>query len=500
MAPAPPTCAARIIRNEPLQNGWGAALTGETNAAVNKVKKYAKDCYGFQLHRERPVDASALSSALFWEHRHVVQPHIVSTPAADYGGLFNRELKLSNLKLWAIKPRAGTDFLEVNALFGPMRDREFTVWPVQVPEGKSDENKCWVTVIMRVEPTEVVVNTSSKYIDRVVTDIAIMDSLLSSSKRRDSRQKLVEKRLAEILELGGIEFSEAAERHELQTEGTMDSWATGYIAYAVCREFLRRLKVLIHRRQRLERVPEHFLWYLFEETYNIHTYRESLMAACAHQTIEMSGYRVRMALDVPSEKTNHKPDELSHLKVKSVMSPPEDVPDEDYKASSPKFAVLVPEGVKLEVSSEEDSDSDDESSMDESENESKTKPARVSKSPAIAPHGVGKSPAVFSHSHSPSVPIVSHETEDIELPDYEDAVPPPMNVGPTEALAPVFETQVKVEEVAVSMAPVSSTDGFEASNKRALEDEGEEPAKRRRVSVHTVDDEDENMGEADLFG
>ncbi|KAI1778832.1 hypothetical protein F4818DRAFT_455115 [Hypoxylon cercidicola] len=411
MPPAPPTCAARIIRNEPLQNGWGTTLSGETNEVVSKVRKYAKDCYVFQLQRERPVDASSLSSALFWEHRHIPRPRVVSTPTADYRSLFCVDKKVFNENFGKIQQKVKRESIELKALFGPMRDREFTIWPVQVPESNSsDENKYWVSIIMRIQPKPTTVKGMDKYFDREVTDIAIVDPL---SKNRDSRKKFVERKLEKILAQGCIGFSETAVRHNIETEDVEDTWTTGYVAYAICRELFRRLKVLIYRRQHSESASTEFLWSSFEEAYNIDTYRESLMAACAHQAIEKSGYLVRMALDVPSEKTNHRPDALSHLKARSVTSPPEDVPDEDYTESAPKVIVQIPEEMRSARNlSVEQSESDEFASEDsDSGKQSKREKSIALTSPSTSTH---------SKESSPRSPSTKSFTEDIDLPDYEE--------------------------------------------------------------------------------
>ncbi|KAI3317370.1 hypothetical protein HD806DRAFT_515297 [Xylariaceae sp. AK1471] len=105
------------------------------------------------------------------------------------------------------------------------------------------------------------------------------------------------------------------------------AWQTGLIAYAVSREFLRRLKALLWRRDRYrsENDDEELLWADFEEDYNFDAYRQCLMSSCAHQCIEKSDYTIRLALEVPSEDSNYQPDLLRRQKAV------EELPDEKWE-------------------------------------------------------------------------------------------------------------------------------------------------------------------------
>ncbi|XXH02237.1 hypothetical protein Hte_008605 [Hypoxylon texense] len=492
MPPAPPTCAARIIRNEPLQNGWGSSLSGDINSTVSSVKKYAKDCYVFQLDRERPVDASSLSSALFWEHRHILQPRILSTPAADYCGFFNADKRLFNENFGKIqqKVRNSKGSIKVNALFGPLRDREFTIWPVRVPEGPvDDDTKYWITIIMRIQPKTAVVK-DSRYFDREVTDIAIIDPI---SSRRDSRRKFVEKKLGQVLAQGCIDFSDATTRRDLLAEDTGAMWTSGYIAYAICREFIRRLRVLIFRRQASQSTPVDFLWDNFEESYNFDTYRESLMAACAHQTIEKSGYVVRMALDVPSEKTSHNPARLTHLHGRSADWPEEDVPDEDYTEAAPKVIVQISEGMKVagdESNSHEfTSDSDaDESGTKETNHtpissSSDSPRGSMAGSPAGSPTGSVASFSDGSPSGSPagSPPGNNNKPDSIE----DDA----MDIDPPDYKGEVHAEPSREIPVGTSSTPPAAGSTHEDESTKPHEDAKEEPREEKSEESYGVQSE-----------
>ncbi|KAI1077760.1 hypothetical protein F5B20DRAFT_550295 [Whalleya microplaca] len=350
MAPSVPTCAARVIRNRWLEYGWGAALTPETNRVVNHVKGAAEAMYSLQLSRDRAVDAASIRHALFWEHRQLTHQRIVSTPAIDFLGLFARDHQAFDGAIVKIHRSIFDDFesVQIHPLFEGIRDREYTVWPIDV-------DGSWVTVILRVQQKPPSVQKGENaddrhlYFDREVTEVAIIDPL---PKDRDRRRTFINRRLAKILAEGSIDMPREAAVRSIGVEDTENEWETGYIVYAVVREFFRRLKVLLYRRQFMPDTRTDILWTGFEEHYNIDSYRESLMAACAHQTIEKSGYLIRMALEVPSEKAKHNPNALSHTKAPSVVTPPEQVPDELFTSnhsSASHVIVEIPEHLRHTV-------------------------------------------------------------------------------------------------------------------------------------------------------
>ncbi|KAL7621668.1 hypothetical protein AAE478_008995 [Parahypoxylon ruwenzoriense] len=338
MPPSLPTCAARVIRNDWLDYGWGTALSPEANRTVWRIREESNAMNRLQISRDRPVDAASIRAALFWEHRHMVQQRIVSTPAADYLSLFAREREVFKDSLNGIRRKFSEGFenVTIHPLFEGMRGRKFTLWPVRIDD-------TWVTIILQIESGPVTAQIPHVYFDREVTKIAIIDPF---PEGRRSRQSLIERRLREFLLEGCINFSATALTESFETRDVLSEWETGYVAYAISREFLRRLKVLIHRSQLVPNVSTDFLWGPFEEHYSIDAYRESLLAACAHQTIEKSGYLVRLALEVPSSKSKHNPDSLSHIKADSVILAPEEVPDELYtsfKAPTCAVVVIIPE-------------------------------------------------------------------------------------------------------------------------------------------------------------
>ncbi|KAI2464401.1 hypothetical protein F4781DRAFT_413273 [Annulohypoxylon bovei var. microspora] len=334
MPSAQPTCAARIIRNNFIKCGWGAVLTKETNDVVTKVKEDAGAMYQLQVSRTRRVSSKSLMAALFWEHRHLSEQMIVSTPSVDEELEFNLFSVVDasfETGLDTIRKSFSDDYanIQMHPMFGPMRDRPYTVWPILM-------DGVWVTIILEVSPMEMVAPGCQVYFDRQVTKFTVIDPLYEG---QDARRALLEQRLPEILEEGCIQLLPAAMTASFLRFGIQENWATGLVAYAVSREFLRRLRVLLYRKEaKAGELQLNFLWSEFEEHYDFDAYRQLLMAACANQTIEKSGFAVRLALEVPSEKSDHNPSALKHDNFC--------LPDEAYKRtkhSTRNVIVEIPE-------------------------------------------------------------------------------------------------------------------------------------------------------------
>ncbi|KAI1199851.1 hypothetical protein F5X97DRAFT_295620 [Nemania serpens] len=317
-----PTAAARVISSPYIKFGWHRPLSGETKEAVQRVSSIADSMYMLQIERQRPIESLSLRNGIFWEQRQLVDDEMISTPAIDHIDLFPREDDqfqdtLDKLgKQWVGGPWG----YSLHYIFSKMRTREFLLLPVEI-------GGYWVTVIarMRQRPEATVLpadfdweSGSVEYADREVTDLAIVDPI---QMERESRRDLIRGRLAPILAEGCIEMSTEVTVRDIVVPDIDDFpylWRTGVVAYAISREFLRRLKTLQWRRDQGVTDSE-FLWAPFEEHYNFDAYRQSLMSACAHQCIEMSGFQVRMALDVPSEDSNYHLRQLSHIKDDSFF-------------------------------------------------------------------------------------------------------------------------------------------------------------------------------------
>ncbi|KAJ2978394.1 hypothetical protein NUW58_g7514 [Xylaria curta] len=275
-----PTAAARLISSPFIKFGWHKPLGGAVKETVQHLSSMADSMYMLQIDRERPIEALSLRNAMFWEHRQLDDELIVSTPAIDHIDLFPEDDASFQETIGKIGKKQYDRMFLLHYLFDKMRFREFLLLPIEL-------DGVWVTIVTRTG--------QKSQLLREVTDFAIVDPLPNG---RESRRSLVHRRLRAILAEGFIELPERVTVRDITIpdieDGESDNhWKTGLIAYAFAREFLRRLKTLQFRRaQNSHRNSEHcdeFLWAAFEEHYNFDAFRQTLMSACAHQTIESSG-------------------------------------------------------------------------------------------------------------------------------------------------------------------------------------------------------------------
>ncbi|RYP84212.1 hypothetical protein DL769_001235 [Monosporascus sp. CRB-8-3] len=370
-----PICAARVIKTQLYGTGWSGKLSNEDKNMATRLLDDAGAMYMLQINRDRQVEPLSLHNALFWEHRQMSHPQIVSTPALIWEQQQNfNDQKITTGIVYAIpffstnKPTWKTTYktiemqtsptssaVEIHEFFANIRDREFTIWPVFLDGG------FWVTVIMRVErmdTPEVQPGTPTNfYFDRRVTNLAVVDPI---HEGHEERLALIFKRLKFLLRQGCVLLSEDSLTHTLACDPVDYEWETGYVSYAVSREFIRRLKVLTHRRGQTD-VPDerhsdaegYLLWSPFEESHRINSYRESLMSACSNYVIELSGYRIRSALEVPSSAANHNAAGLRPYQAEGC----EDAADEKIsmgeKSRHFKLKMDLPEGYSRESSTED---------------------------------------------------------------------------------------------------------------------------------------------------
>ncbi|KAI0538418.1 hypothetical protein GGR58DRAFT_526213 [Xylaria digitata] len=302
-----PAAAARLMSSPYIKFGWHKPLSGEVKEAIQSVGAIGDSMYMLQIDRERPIESLSLYNGLFWERRQLKNEWMVSIPAIDHLDLFSEEDDIFEDTLQKISKRQAPNYFRLHYIFSSLRTREFLVLPVQI-------NSSWVTVIARFQAKREAI-TGAKYFDMEITDITVIDPM----PYKDARQKLIFARLRSVLAEGCIDWPEHVNHRqivvsEIGLESSDYTWQTGLIAYAISREFLRRLKVLQFRRNCGGSYDQEFLWAPFEEDYNFDAYRQSLMSACAHQCIEGSAYRVRLALEVPSEDSNYHREKLCPFK------------------------------------------------------------------------------------------------------------------------------------------------------------------------------------------
>ncbi|RYO90888.1 hypothetical protein DL764_008368 [Monosporascus ibericus] len=347
-----PICAARVIKTQLYGTGWSGKLSNEDKNMATSLLEDAGAMYMLKINRDRQS-----RPRLSWEQQQDFNDQKITTGiiyAIPFFSTYKPTWK-TTYKTIEMQTSPTSSTVKIHEFFANVRDREFTIWPVFLDGG------FWITVIMRVEmmdtPEVQPGAPTNFYFDRRVTNLVIVDPI---HEGHEERLALIFSRLKFLLRQGCVLLSENSLTPTLACDPVDYEWETGYVSYAVSREFIGRLKVLTHRRGQIDVPYEHnsdgdgyLLWSPFEESHRINSYRESLMSACSNYVIELSGYRIRNALEIPSSAANHNAAGLRPYEVEGS----EDAADEKIsmgeKSRRFRLKMDVPEGYSRESSIED---------------------------------------------------------------------------------------------------------------------------------------------------
>ena len=330
-------------------------------AVIPSVSRAVVALEKIQNTRGDSFDIHALRLAVWNEHRQLPSIDMLSTPAADSLDLFTRDEDAATRTLDGLRPIYGQNRrVTLHPLFSWIVDREFTLWNVAV-DGR------FVTVFFRIQSVphrgnfnfpaegEFPVDGNGDPVDinhvyREVTDIVIIDPMDEPEDILVERFIFVRARIQAILERGSIEFPLAVEEQFIgQTTLCTQAAHSGYWAWGISRELIRRLKVVGQQRRPgppagilgTENPP--ILWQDidFAFTMTIDELRESLIAGVACRARAMSNYRLFIGLLAPGTNSTY-----DHT---VVMGPP-DInrmwPDEQltgFDNDGPPVLIDVPE-------------------------------------------------------------------------------------------------------------------------------------------------------------
>ena len=330
-------------------------------AVIPSVSRAVVALEKIQNTRGDSFDIHALRLAVWNEHRQLPSIDMLSTPAADSLDLFTRDEDAATRALDGLRPIYGQNRrVTLHPLFSWIVDREFTLWNIAV-DGR------FVTVFFRIQSVphrgnfnfpaegEFPVDGNGDPVDinhvyREVTDIVIIDPMDEPEDILVERFIFVRARIQAILERGSIEFPLAVEEQFIgQTTLCTQAAHSGYWAWGISRELIRRLKVVGQQRRPgppagilgTENPP--ILWQDidFAFTMTIDELRESLIAGVACRARAMSNYRLFIGLLAPGTNSTY-----DHT---VVMGPP-DInrmwPDEQltgFDNDGPPVLIDVPE-------------------------------------------------------------------------------------------------------------------------------------------------------------
>ncbi|KAK6081206.1 hypothetical protein SCUP234_04859 [Seiridium cupressi] len=304
--------AARIAIARPFhkkdEHSWSRNDKESKNSAdvlAGNIELQVEAMNMCQYTRDQAVDSNMMSQAIWYEHHQLVDTKIVACPEADKGRAMAPRKGYARLAQDLFKSQITPTLLArrdvprmiLSEFFLEMRERPYTIWPVRTAGNH------WIVISMHIEETEEDDVTEKdgnghldKYEDRVIRRVAIIDSRPRTAK---SRRELAKATLATVLDNGCIGVADNAVIQPIQVPQVDSSWQTGYVSYAIIRELMRRLRVLVS--VGFGANPE-FLWGDFEEDLNVNGWREAMGLACAMRAIQVGDYQPRLAIEIPGDK------------------------------------------------------------------------------------------------------------------------------------------------------------------------------------------------------
>ncbi|KAI5924950.1 hypothetical protein F4810DRAFT_103554 [Camillea tinctor] len=283
-----------------------------------------------QAGRNNPVDARSLASGVFYEHRTLPLPQMVSTPFLTHLDLLSQDPDVRAAALVPLRRR----FLPNNEVlhhpvYQGISTREFSIFNLQIDGG-------WIVVfirIQRIDNAEMFWNPAQeKWYQFEVQEIAFIDP--RDNPGAVQRLTRTYDAVRGILEQGSIRLDvHNVQYHWIEFEGCGNApELTGYWAYAINREFMRRFRILTLQRprvglaptglQNMPNVPDDF-WLNWREPWNVDILRQAMLGADALRGVQQSNYQAYIALIVPSDQARQGLADLQPPQNLHVMYPDE---------------------------------------------------------------------------------------------------------------------------------------------------------------------------------
>ncbi|KAK9413807.1 hypothetical protein SUNI508_11625 [Seiridium unicorne] len=282
-----------------------------------------------QIARNRGVVAQSFRYAISHLRNQLDYPSQVHTPAPNSVNWFHHDgLDTFMEETNHLDPQINTDengakSVWFHPVFQQFRSRKSCVWVVRAapPDFESitdDRNAHWVVIVANfVDQVPVLVsrgmafawnnerdNTRDVYYDRTLHDVQIFDPLLGSQAQRAVIHSRIAKYFGVTMNRAGIAYKASQmTEHQLGYNQVANRWETGYQVYAIVQEYFRRLQ-LGQSFSRLGReLPpvfwEQIMWYDYNGLHATDVVRESMMTACAARAVAISGFRARLAVELP---------------------------------------------------------------------------------------------------------------------------------------------------------------------------------------------------------
>lgn len=330
------------------------------DVVLNETQEAVSGMNYLQIARDRGTISLSLQYAVSHLRNQLEDPQQVSTPPPDsvnwfyYGSTQQFLEETAYLNPIIEEDPDGSKHYFVHPAFDQFRQREISVWLIRMGptdwSGVPDDlNAHWAVVVAttaelarpvfvpRGEAAEGVPRVDDsldRYFDRTVVDLQLFDPFAYAEPLRELHRRRIYTYFDVMCQRAATLLHPDIFRAEPGYPRVPMTWKTGYVCYAILKEFFRRINVAVASgvsgADLLEADDQEArdLWdrvvranYVGLET--VDASRESMLAGCAVRAVQLSQYRARVAVELPGQSAGHK-----SLRLDPVRGPQVDIPRE----------------------------------------------------------------------------------------------------------------------------------------------------------------------------
>ncbi|KAI1852900.1 hypothetical protein JX265_012928 [Neoarthrinium moseri] len=336
------------------------------NPILNTIGGPVRGLSYLQFERTRGAIALSLQYAVSYLRNQLDDPTMVSSPCPDninwffYPDLDNFIEGTQWLDPVMEETGDGEKRFFTHPAFVSFRTRPISIWVIRMGPNETDEEDIradrdahWAVLISYNEDLKEPVFVPrgrycridatldphrDRYYDRKVFCVQFFDPLDGPAEDRSARYNKVANFFNQLCIRAGTILPEERGTWRFSHHPTVtEEWETGYCCYAIIQQYMRRVQLLrtygdYGKGQADSDFWRRIMWANYDGMPHVDACRESMMAGCACRAIAMSGFKARLAVELPGRTTTHRPELLDPLHGPGVdIGRPQD-PEEETLA------------------------------------------------------------------------------------------------------------------------------------------------------------------------